>query len=116
MWFFREIFRLIWMIAVATAIAAAIGGLLALAKGGAFTHSLRIAFLLIGCLLLILSTAGNRGTASARRTNWGIMTGFSTGLGRLSPPVRSRPGEPTLTATAVFFGSAIVLIALGVIV
>jgi hypothetical protein len=41
------------------------------------------------------------------------MTGFSKAFGRLSPPVQHRPGDPEVTATAVFIGSAIVLLALG---
>lgn len=123
MWFFREVFRLIWMIAISIAIAAAFAGLWTLlgpspaygrspAHAG-FVHDFGVICLIFGVLLLLLSGAGNRSTASARRTDWGIMTGFSKALGALSPPVKSRPGDPTVTATAVFLGSAIVLLALG---
>ena len=91
MWLFREVFRLIWMIAVATAIATAIGVLLALFSSRDLSHALRVSFLLVGCLLLLFAGAGNRSTASARRVNWG-------------------------PATAVFVGSAAALIALGLLV
>ena len=122
MWFFREIFRLIWTIALATVVAAAVAGVWTLLGpssgtqiapvGGAapthagFAHNFAI-------LLVLLSGAGNAGTASARRADWGIMSGFSKGLGLLSPPVKHRPGDPTVTATAVFIGGGIVLLVLG---
>jgi len=132
MWFFREMFRLFWMVAIATALAAAVAGIWALigpspgvqivggVGGGTpahagFLHDFRITCFIFGALLLLLSAGGNRSTASNRRTNWGIALGFSRGFGwnPLSPPVKSRPGDPTVTATAVFFASAIVLFVLG---
>jgi|SRR5579862_1346973 len=120
MWFFRETFRLIWMIALTTAIAAALALLWTLVGTGTIAgaplhHSLRNGFLLFGAFLFLLAAFGNPGSASARRTNWGMISGFSRGLGRLSPPVKHRPGDPTLTPTAVFAGSAIVLLVLGAI-
>jgi hypothetical protein len=125
MWFLREIFRLIWAIAVAVAIVAVVAAVWALISGSGtsefryspahagFVHDFRIGCFIFGALLLVLASAGNRSTASARRMDWGVIAGFSRGLGRLSPPVRSRPGDPTVTPTAVFLGSAIVLFALG---
>jgi hypothetical protein len=129
MWFFREIFRLIWTIALATVVAAAVAGVWTLLGpssgtqiapvGGAapthagFAHNFAITCLIFGALLVLLSGAGNAGTASARRADWGIMSGFSKGLGLLSPPVKHRPGDPTVTATAVFIGGGIVLLVLG---
>ena len=117
MWFFREIFRFIWMIVVAVGIAAALGALVALLSGGSLVHDLRIGFLAFGALLILLAGGGNRSTASARRTNWGIITpGGFRGAGWIFPPVRARPGDPTMTASAVFFGSGLVLITLGLAV
>ncbi len=116
MWFFREIFRLIWTIVVAAAIAAAVGALFALVSGGDLVHDLRIDFLLFGALLLLLAGAGNQSTASGRRMRYGVVFGVRSGIGRLSPPVRARPGDPTLTASAVFVGSGLVLVALGLVV
>jgi hypothetical protein len=132
MWFFREIFRLIWTIAVAVAFAAALAGIWALlgpsdgeqivggVGGGTpahagFVHDFRVTCFIFGALLILLSAGGNRSTASARRVNWGVISAFSRGFGRLSPPVKHRPGDPTVTATAVFIGGAIVLIALGAV-
>jgi hypothetical protein len=116
MWLFRELFRLVWMIAVTVAIAAAVGALIALVSSGSLVHDLRIDFLAFGALLVLLAGAGNRSTASARRANWGIMVGMRSKIGVLSPPVRSRPGDPTLTGSAVFVGSGLALIVLGLLV
>ena len=133
MWFLREMFRLIWAVGLAVAFAAALAGIWALlgpapsyqisgSVGGAtpshagFLHDFRVTCFIFGALLLLLSAAGNRSTASARRADWGILTPVSKGLGLLSPPVKHRQGDPTVTATAVFAGSAIALLVLGVIV
>ena len=134
MWFFREIFRLIWMVGIAVALAAAVAGVWWLlgpspgyqiggSVGGrtpahaGFVHNFGVTCLIFGVLLLLLSGAGNRATASNRRANWGIALGFSRGFGwgAISPPVKHRPGDPTVTATAVFLGSAIALLALGLV-
>jgi hypothetical protein len=114
MWFFRELFRLVWMIVVATAIAAALASLVALLSSGDLVHDLRLFFLVFGCLLLLFAGAGNRSTASARRVNWGLITPGRGGV--LFRGVAPRPGEPTLTASAVFVGSALALIALGLVI
>lgn len=115
MWFFREMFRLVWMIAVATAIAAAVAVVWALLSSGDFAHTMRISFLGFGCLLFLLATGGNRSTASGRRVNWAIMSGVTgnTIFGEWFTP---REDEPTLTASAVFIGSGVVLIVLGLLV
>lgn len=123
MWFVREIFRLVWMIAVALAVAAAVAGVWALlGPSGAtgrspahagFVHNFPITCFMFGALLLLLAGAGNRSTASARRTEWGTTAGGRTVFGVLSPPVTPRPGDPTLTASAVFVCSGLVLIVLG---
>lgn len=114
MWFFRETFRLVWMIVVATAIAAGIASLWALLSSGDLVHDLRISFFIFGAVTLLLAGAGNRSTMSARRVNWGIITPGRGGA--ISRAVRARPGDPTLTASAVFVGSAIVLFVLGAVV
>lgn len=123
MWIFRELLRLLWMIAVATAVAAAVAGLWALLSGGDLVQHLRVGFLLVGCVLLLFAGAGNRRTASRRRSTgelpwigrvlWIPMWGFAGGRWPDNSP---RPDVPTLTATAVFFCSALVLIALGAVV
>ena len=116
MWVVRELTRLLVQIVVATAIAAGVAGLWALAANGNLVSDLRLSFLLFGCLLLLLAGAGNRATASGRRMTYGVIGGFRSTFGRLAPPVNPKPGEPTLTASAVFVGSALALIALGVAV
>lgn len=115
MWIFRELARLIVRVAVASAIAALIAGLLALVSTGDLVHDMRIMFLLAGALLILLAGAGNRASATARRTNWGIFSGVR-GYSRLSPVLNPRPGQPTLTASAVFVASGAVLLVLGFVV
>ena len=116
MWFFRELFRLIWMIAVTVAIATAVGALVALLSSGSFAHSTKVCFLAFGGLLLLLAGAGNRGTGTGQAANWGVTFGVRSAFGVLSPPIRSRSGDPTLTASAVFVGSGLVLIVLGLLI
>jgi hypothetical protein len=115
MWVVRELLRLIFHIAVAVAIAIVVAGLWALVSSGSFVHALRIAFFLVGALLLLLSGTGNRGTMSNRRVmRWSIMSGF---FGSDSFPMKpTRPDQRTLTASAVFVGSGAVLIVLGALV
>ena len=115
MWVARELSRLLFTIVVATTIAAAIAGFWALIQGGDLVHALRISFFLFGALLLLLAGAGNRSTASGRRMRYGLFTGLR-GYSVLSPVVRARPDQPTLTASAVFVGSALALLALGAVV
>jgi len=114
MWIVRETFRLLRMVVAATAVAAAVAGLWALLSTGDLVHDLRISFFLIGAITLLLAGAGNQSTAAARRVNWGLITPGRGGI--LFRGVRPRPGEPTLTASAVFVGSAAVLFVLGAIV
>jgi hypothetical protein len=113
-WVVRELSRLLLRIGVAVGIASLIAELRALVSGGDFVHTLRITVLLLGCLMLLLSGAGARGTASARRVNWGVLTPGRGGV--LSRPVFADVEGPQLTASAVFFGSALALIALGLLV
>jgi len=117
MWVVRELLRLLFQIAVAIAIAIVLAGLLALVSSGGFAHALRIAFFLIGGLLILLAGTGNRATMANRRVmSWSIMSGFFGGAGHWFPMKRTRPSEPTLTANAVFVGSGAVLLVLGAVV
>jgi hypothetical protein len=113
MWVVRELSRLLVRIAVVVGIASLIAEVRALAAGGDFFHTWRITVLLLGCLTLLRAGAGARGTASARRVNWGIMTPGRGGI--LSRPVFAHVEGPQLTGSAVFFISGLVLIALGVV-
>ena len=128
MWILVALWRLACTTVIALAVALAAAGVWVATGSGeggfryspahaGFAHDLKITCFVVGALLVLLAGAGNRSTASARRTDWGIMTGFArSGLGRLSPPIRARPGDPTLTASAMFVGSGLVLIALGIVV
>ena len=107
MWFLRELSRLLFRIAVAVAIACVIAGARALVSGGGFLHAWKITDLLLGCFLLLLA-AGSRSSGAARRLNWTVITP------RLPQPIARAEG-PQLTAAAVFAGSGLVVIALGVL-
>ena len=113
MWVVRELARLVFQIAFAAAIAMIIAGLWALASGD-FFDNLRIMFLLFGGLLILLAGAGNRASTTNRTLSWKVLTGIR-GFGPLAPAFVPRPGQPTLTASAVFVGSGAVLLALGLI-
>lgn len=115
MWIFRELARLLWTIAVVAAVASAIAGLWALASTGNLVRDLRIGYLLFGALLILLAGAGaGRSTVQGRIMTYTWFTGIR-GYGMLSPG-RARPGQPTLTASAVLVGSGLLLIALGAVV
>jgi hypothetical protein len=114
MWVVRELLRLVFQIVLASAIAIIVAGIWAFVAGGDFTHAMRVMLLFVGCFLILLAGAGNRTSATSRSTlDWRIFAGIR---GRLSPTVTAPPGQPTLTAGAVFIGSGAVLIVLGVIV
>jgi hypothetical protein len=113
MWVVRELCRLLIRVGVAVAIASLIAEVRALVSGGDFAHTWKVTVLLLGCLMLLLAGAGARTTASARRVNWGIITPGRGGA--LSRPVFAHVEGPQLTATAVFFLSAMALFALGIL-
>jgi hypothetical protein len=110
MWVVREFLRLLFRIAVAVAIASAIAGIKAFLSGGDALHTWKITLIALGCLMLLLSMAGNRGTASNRRLNQGV-DHASTFVMRIPglPPTNE---GPTLTATAMFIGTAVALFVL----
>jgi hypothetical protein len=117
MWVIRELIRLVWAIVVAATIASVIGILIAVLHGGDLAAEMRISFLSIGCLLLVLAAAGNSMTGSSRRAT-GRLRQFSgpSWLRGAGMSADATPVGPTLTVSAVFVGSAIVLIALGLAV
>lgn len=115
MWVFRELLPLVLRVAFAVALAVLFAGLWALIKGGDFTRNAQIMFFLLGVLFLLFGAVGNRRSLTARRVNWGIIWGGRIDRA-LSPAIRPRPGEPTLTVSAVFICSAAVLFILGAVV
>ncbi len=113
MWIFRELARLVFQIAFAAAVAVLIAGAWALISGDFFAN-VRIMFLLFGGLLILLAGAGNRGSMTNQTFSWGVLSGIR-GYGLLAPVFTPRPGEPTLTSSAVFMGSGAVLLVVGLI-
>jgi hypothetical protein len=111
-WVVRELLRLLVRIGVAILIASLIAEVRALASGGDFFHTWKILDLVLGCFMLLLAGAGARMTAAARRVNWGIVTPGRGGV--LSRAVFAHVEGPQLTASAVFVGSGLALLALGV--
>ncbi len=112
MWILRELARLLVRIAVAVALAAAVAGIKAVASGGGMLHTWRITMFALAGVMLLLAAAG-RGGAN-RRLNAGLDHG-ATFVMRF-PGAARRPEDPTLTASAVFVGTAVALLALGFLV
>lgn len=114
MWVVRELSRLLIRIAVAVAIASAIAGVKAAVSGGGFMHTWRVTIFALAAFMLLLATAGAKGTASNRRLNQRV--DHATNYVFRLPGVPAPTGGPTLTAGAVFVGSAAILLVLGFVV
>jgi hypothetical protein len=111
MWVVRQSLRLIGRIAVALLIAILIAEVRAIISGGDMFWTFRVVLMLLGVLFLLLAGSGT-GSAASRRVNWGVIT---PGRGRIIfRGFRPRPEDPTLTPSAVFVGSGLALLALGV--
>jgi hypothetical protein len=113
MWIFRELYRLLVTIVLVAGVAAALASLWALISSGDLVNNMRIGFFLFGGILLLCAGAGNRATAQNRAMRYTWFMGIR-GYGMFSPG-RARPNQPTLTASAVFFASAIALFVLGAV-
>jgi len=108
MWIVRELMRFVGRIAVALLIAVVIAEVRALISGGDTLWTFRVVLMLLGCLYLLLA-AGPSTSLGGRRmndTSWWVTQ--SMGWGKLQDVA-----GPKMTATAVFIGSGIVLLALG---
>jgi hypothetical protein len=113
MWVARELLRLVSRIVVAVAIAVLIAEVRAIVSGGDTFHTFRIVLMLLGVLLLLLAGTGTGSTAS-RRVNWGSITpGAGAVIFRGFQP---RPEDPTLTPSAVFIGSGLVVLLIGILI
>jgi uncharacterized membrane protein YhaH (DUF805 family) len=109
-WVARELFRFVGRIAIAVVVAIVIAEVRALVSGGDTFWTFRIVCMLLGALYLLLA-AGPSASLGGRRVNdWGWWLTQSLGFGRL----QHAPG-PKLTATAVFVGSGVLLLALGAV-
>ena len=113
MWILREFLRLVLRIGVAVAIATVIAGVRAAISGGGMLHTWKITLILLGCLSLLLAGFGTGGAAN-RRVNQGADRAASF-VFRM-PGVPAVTEGPTLTGSAVFAGSGIVLLVLGFLV
>jgi len=112
MWVAREVSRLLVRIGAAVLIASFFAEIRALATGGDMFHTWRIILLVFGGLMLLLGGTGT-GSAASRRVNWLPITAARGNVfARWSLP---RPEDPTLTPSAVFIGSGIALLALGIL-
>ena len=111
MWVVRELGRLLFRIAVGVAIASTIAGAKAAVSSGSFLQTWRIMLFVMAAFMLLLATAGAGGTASNRRLNQRV--DHATNYVFRLPGVPAPNGGPTLTAGAVFVGSALGLLVLG---
>jgi hypothetical protein len=111
MWVLRELTRLLGRVFVGVCIAVVIAGIKALLSGGDSFWTFRIMCMLLGGLYLLLGAAGT-GSAASQRVNWAPITPLrGNPIARFS--TRRRPEDPTLTPTAVFVASGLVLLAFG---
>src|SRR4051812_13684565 len=111
MWIVRELLRFIGRIAIALLIAIVIAEVRALVSGGDTLWTFRIVLMLLGCLYLLLA-AGPGASHGGRRmndTSWWLTQSLGYGS------IQSAPG-PRMTATAVFVGSGLLLLALGAVI
>ena len=108
MWIARELMRFLGRIAVALLIAIVIAEVRALISGGDTLWTFRIVLMLLGCLYLLLAAGPGASLGGQRMndTSWWLTQ--SLGWGKL----QHVPG-PKMTATAVFIGSGVSLLVLG---
>jgi hypothetical protein len=107
MWVVREVGRLVLRIAFALLIAIVIAEIRAVASGGDTLWTFRIVLMLVGTFYLLLA-AGPGVTLDGRVGRYGGFVGLTDLVPRID-------GGPKLTATAVFIGSGVAALALGVL-
>ena len=109
MWVARELLRLAGRVALAVLVAIVIAEVRALVSGGDTLWTFRIVMMLLGCLYLLMAAGPGASLGGQRMndTSWWVTQ--SLGYGKL----QAAPG-PKMTATAVFIGSGLVLLVLGV--
>jgi hypothetical protein len=111
-WIVRELLRLVGRIAVAVLVAILIAEVRAIITGGDTMHTFRIVLLLMGCVLLLLA-AGGQGTMAGKKLNhdgWWLTRAFGA-FG-----AQTHPEDPTLSPGAVFIGSGLAVLALGLFI
>jgi len=105
----RELSRLLVRVGIAVAVAGVIAGVKAAASSGGALHTWKITLLALAGLMFLLAGTG-RGAAH-RRLNAAMDHGPSY-IMRI-PGMTPKPDDPTLTTSAVFVGSGLALLALG---
>jgi hypothetical protein len=111
MWVARELLRLVVRVGIAVAIAGVVAAVKAAASSGGALHTWKITVLALAGLMFLLAGTG-RGAAH-RRLNQAMDHGPNY-LMRF-PGTAPKPDDPTLTESAVFVGSGLVLLALGLL-
>src|SRR5436305_14767883 len=114
MWVVSELLRLLVRIALAVAIAVAVAGVKVAIAGGDLTHTFKVTLFALAALMLLLATAGAKGTAGNRRLDQSVDHAASFVM--RTPGVPAITEGPTLTASAAFVGSAVVLLGLAIAV
>jgi hypothetical protein len=108
-WIVREFLRLAGRIAIAVLIAIVIAEVRAAISGGDTMRTFRIVLMLVGALLLLLAAGGQGGMSRRKMSHEGWWLTQSLGFGRMVAE-----GGPTLSSGAVFTGSGLVVLLLGV--
>jgi uncharacterized membrane protein YhaH (DUF805 family) len=108
MWIVRELLRFVGRIAIALLIAIVIAEARALFSSGDTVHTFRIVCILLGCLYLLLAAGPGQSLGGRRMndTSWWVTQSLGYGKFEMAP-------GPKMTATAVFVGSGLALLALG---
>jgi predicted membrane channel-forming protein YqfA (hemolysin III family) len=114
MWVVRELLRLLVRIAVAVVIAVAVAGVKVAVAGGDLTRTFQVTLFALAALMLLLATAGGKGTAGNRRLNQRV--DHASNFVMHIPGLPATSEGPTLTASAVFVGSALALLAIAIVV
>jgi predicted membrane channel-forming protein YqfA (hemolysin III family) len=114
MWVVRELLRLLVRIAVAVVIAVAVAGVKVAVAGGDLTRTFQVTLFALAALMLLLATAGGKGTAGNRRLNQRV--DHASNFVMHIPGLPATSEGPTLTASAVFVGSALALLAIAILV
>jgi len=107
MWVLRAFAQLLARVVAGVVLALAAAAVLALLRGGGFQHAFGIAALSVGVLSILMGAVGH---SNADRTL--ATAGRMPGLPATS---QSQPGDTTLSASAVFFLTGAVLVALAAV-
>lgn len=103
----RALAQVLYRVVIAIVGAVAVAAVLAVIHGGTFRHALAVSCWATGALLLLMGAVGHT-TASRTLETGGRMPG-------LPATFRSRPGDTSLSTSAVFFLAAATLFVLGAV-